>query len=360
MESLPVVLGLMSGSSRDGLDMALVRFSRDEGRWHYQFLASETIAYPVSLRDELLAAYTYRADQLAALDARLGRYFGEKCREFIDGQSSKPQLIASHGHTLYHQPALGFSQQIGHPAHIAAQTGINVAADFRSMDIALGGQGAPLVPLGDALLFPDYELCINLGGIANISFAQAGKRLAWDLACCNMVFDYLSEKNGQAYDAGGALAASGHCDAALLATLNALPYYQQKPPKSLGREFFEEQLQPIFDNCSASLADQMATYAEHLASLFAQLAKQYLWQGPWLVTGGGAYNSHLIKCIEKRCGISIQLPEKQLIDQKEALIFAFLGLLRWLGETNVYEDVTGSRSNHCGGNLYLAPTCVYS
>lgn len=360
MQQLPVVLGLMSGSSRDGLDMALVRFSRSGQRWQYSFLASETLAYPDDLREELLAAYDYRADQLAALDARLGRYFGECSRNFIAKQTHKPTLIASHGHTLYHQPALGYSQQIGHPAQIAAQTGLPVAADFRSLDVALGGQGAPLVPLGDALLFPDYELCLNLGGIANLSFSHQGKRLAWDVACCNMVFDYLAGKMGKAYDAGGAIAATGRCDTHLLATLNSLPYYVQLPPKSLGREFFKEQLQPVFDQSSLPLADQMATYAEHLALQIAQIRNNYQLQASILISGGGAYNAHLIARIADCCSINIQLPEKQLIDQKEALIFAFLGLLRWLGETNVLQEVTGSTTNHCGGSLYLAPSCEYS
>lgn len=347
----------MSGSSLDGLDLALVRFTRAIDGWDYTLLDRETRAYSPELKARLLGAFTATVPDLLQLDVDLGRLFGEWSQEFISRQKLKPTLIGSHGHTVFHQPARGYSQQIGHPAHIAAATGLPVAADFRTLDIALGGQGAPLVPLGDRLLFGQHTLCLNLGGIANISFEKNGKRLAWDLACCNMVFDRLAGELGLPFDDEGKKAASGQVNVQLLAQLNDLSYYKQAPPKSLGREYFEAEVWPVFAQSTLSIPDQMATYAKHLAIQLKAVVEEQQLHGSMLVTGGGAYHRHLIRLLRLEQALAVEVPEPALIEQKEAIIFALLGLLRQLGEINVYREVTGSRSDHCGGNLYLPPVC---
>lgn len=347
----------MSGSSLDGLDLALVRFTRAADGWDYQLLDRETQAYDSAFKARLLGAFTASVPEILALDVDLGRMFGEWSKKFIARQKLKPTLIGSHGHTVFHQPALGYSQQIGHPAHIAAITGLPVAADFRNLDIALGGQGAPLVPVGDRLLFGQHALCLNLGGIANLSFEKNGQRLAWDLACCNMVFDRLAGQLGLPYDDEGKKAASGKVNEQLMAQLADLSYYQQAPPKSLGREYFEAEVWPIFAQSNLKVEDKMATYAKHLAIKLQEVVEAYQLQGSMLVTGGGAYHRHLIRLFRLEQTLAVEVPEPALIEQKEAIIFALLGLLRQLGEINVLHEVTGSRSDHSGGNLYFPPVC---
>lgn len=347
----------MSGSSLDGLDLALVRFTRAADGWDYALLDRETQGYSPELKARLLAAFSASVPEILQLDVDLGRLFGEWSKNFISRQKLKPTLIGSHGHTVFHQPKLGYSQQIGHPGHIAAITGLPVAADFRSLDIALGGQGAPLVPIGDRLLFGQHALCLNLGGIANLSFEKDGKRLAWDLACCNMVFDRLANQLGLPYDDEGKKAGSGQVNAPLLDQLAALSYYQQAPPKSLGREYFDAEVWPIFAQSNVKVEDKMATYAKHLAIQLKTVVENYQLQGSMLVTGGGAYHRHLIRLFRLEQPLAVEVPEPALIEQKEAIIFALLGLLRQLGEINVLHEVTGSRSDHSGGNLYYPPAC---
>ncbi len=347
----------MSGSSLDGLDLALVRFTRAADGWDYQLLDHETKAYDAALRSRLLGAFSASVPEILQLDVDLGRIFGNWAKQFIASQKAKPTLIGSHGHTVFHQPALGYSQQIGHPAHIAAITGLPVAADFRNLDIALGGQGAPLVPVGDRLLFGQHALCLNLGGIANLSFEKNGQRLAWDLACCNMVFDRLAADLGLPFDNEGKKAASGKVDKQLLTQLAGLSYYQQPPPKSLGREYFEAELWPIVAQSPLKTEDKMATYAKHLALQLKEVVEKYELYGSMLVTGGGAYHRHLIRLFRLEQRLAVEVPEPALIEQKEAIIFALLGLLRQLGEVNVYHEVTGSRCDHSGGNLYSPPIC---
>jgi len=357
VEYSAIVLGLMSGSSLDGLDLALVHLSRASDGWAYDLIDRETQGYDAALKARLLGAYTASVPEILQLDVDLGRLFGKGAQQFLARQKHQAQLIGSHGHTVFHQPALGYSQQIGHPAHIAAATGLTVAADFRNLDIALGGQGAPLVPIGDRLLFGQHDLCLNLGGIANLSFEKNGHRLAWDLACCNMVFDRLAAQLGLAYDDEGKIAARGKVSDTLLAQLNQLDYYQKPPPKSLGREYFDAKLWPLLVASGLKIEDQMATYAKHLAVQLKAVVSEHQLQGSMLVTGGGAYHRHLIRLFRIEQSMAVEVPEPALIEQKEAIIFALLGLLRQLGEINVLCDVTGSRSDHCGGTLYLPPAC---
>lgn len=345
----------MSGSSLDGLDLAMVRFTTTEGRISYEVLAGDTRAYPQSLCDQLLSAYTADVPTVLALDVALGRLFGEWAADFIQACGHKPYLIASHGHTLFHNPKAGYSQQLGHPAHIVAATGLPVVADFRNLDIALGGQGAPLVPMGDALLFSDYAVCLNLGGIANWSFASKGRRLAWDLTLCNQVLNYLANQLGKAYDENGDIAAANLVRDDLLRQLDSLSFYQLSPPKSLGREYLEAAVLPLLRASSYSIGEQLATYTEHIARVIGREATHHNLQGKMLVTGGGAFNTHLMKGIAAHCRLSVEAGSELLISQKEALVFALLGHLRFTGKNNVLASVTGCRYDHSGGNVYLPP-----
>ncbi|MDZ7848580.1 MAG: anhydro-N-acetylmuramic acid kinase [Owenweeksia sp.] len=260
-------------------------------------------------------------------------------------------LIASHGHTFYHLPAEELTFQLGNGPEIYTTTGIPTACDFRRQDVSLGGQGAPLVPIGDALLFPDMTACLNLGGFANISTNHQKRQLAFDICAVNYVLNHLTRQLGQAYDTGGKIAAGAKVNPALLSNLNKLSFYQQEPPKSLGAEWVFERILPVLQQSELSVAEKIATYTEHAAVQIAEVLRQ---QQPanCLVTGGGAYNNFLIQLINKKTDCELVLPRPQLIDFKEALIFALMGVLRWRGEVNISAAITGSKRDHSSGILY--------
>ena len=344
------VLGMMSGSSLDGLDLCLATFAETETGWTYALESSETVVYPVFLQQKLATAHQLSALGLMQLDADLGAFFSAAVADFLRGKQA-PVLLSTHGHTIFHQPEGGFTTQIGGAARLAAEIRLPVVYDFRSADVGLGGQGAPLVPIGDALLFSEFAACLNLGGIANISFQYQNKRIAYDLACCNMVLNAASELLGQPYDAGGQLARSGSVVPALVATLRQLAFYQQSPPRSLGREHFEAELKPLLFNGQYTPEDVLATWCAHLGEILGSELSKHQVGGRILVTGGGAYNDFLMAQLRKHSSAVFYLPPAELIEQKEALIFGFLGLLRYLRRPNVLSEVTGSSSNHCAGAL---------
>ncbi len=344
------VLGMMSGSSLDGLDLCLATFAETETGWTYALESSETVVYPVFLQQKLATAHQLSALGLMQLDAELGAFFSAAVADFLRGKQA-PVLLSTHGHTIFHQPEGGFTTQIGGAARLAAEIRLPVVYDFRSADVGLGGQGAPLVPIGDALLFSDYSACLNLGGIANISFENQNKRIAYDLGCCNMVLNTASQLLGHAYDASGKLARAGAILPELLALLRKLDFYQQAPPRSLGREHFEAQLQPSLFNGAYGPQDVLATWCAHLGEIVGGELSKYQVDGRILVTGGGAYNDFLMEQLRKHSSATFHLPSAELIEQKEALIFGFLGLLRYLRRSNVLSEVTGSSSNHCAGAL---------
>lgn len=344
------VLGLMSGSSLDGVDMCLCEFHFDGQKWHFNIEHAHTEPYPPVLADRLRLAHEARVDEVQALDTSLGMFFAEAVAEFLQ-HTPQPMLISSHGHTVLHQPESGYTLQIGGASHLAARMRLPVVYDFRSADVALGGQGAPLVPVGDALLFGEYAACLNLGGIANVSLAILGKRYAWDMAFCNMVFNHFSEQLGFAYDHGGALAASGNYVPALADELQHWAYYQKKAPKSLGREDFERSLLPLLQRHNLHPRDVMHTYSHHLAQQMGRELAAHIAQGKVLVSGGGAWNHYLIAQLKRHTSVDIEIPNAEVVEQKEALIFAFLGLLRYLHQPNVYSEVTGSSHNHSAGVL---------
>lgn len=348
-----IVTGLMSGTSLDGLDIAACRFRKNGKNWSYEILEATTIGYSFSMKKKLEALMNATAEEFAEADAFFAKFSGEQVRKFLLKYKIESDLIASHGHTVFHQPKKGFTTQIGNGAYLAALTGIPVVSDFRTMDVALGGQGAPLVPIGDKLLFGQYDYCLNLGGIANISFDKSGKRIAGDICPVNIVLNNFAAEKGKAFDNEGKLAFAGAVNQPLLKKLNSLSFYKKAFPKSLGREWIDQEFFPLFNTTSISTEDKLATVCEHIA---VQIARSVSATKPvtLLASGGGALNKYLISRIAEHAGkkVKVTVPDSLTISYKEAVIFAFLGLKRILGEVNALASVTGASSDSIGGALY--------
>ncbi|MEJ8757643.1 anhydro-N-acetylmuramic acid kinase [Pontibacter sp. H259] len=348
------VIGLMSGTSLDGLDIAYCRLTYKNKNWIYNILNAETLTYSPYWIDSLRGAETLDGEHLIALDHAFGKYLGEQTQQFILRHNLTPDFVASHGHTIFHQPAKHISLQIGNGAYLAAHAKRPVVCDFRTLDIALGGQGAPLVPIGDELLFSDYDYCLNLGGIANISFNHNGQRIAYDISACNMLLNTLANEAGHTYDEDGKLAKSGKLDAILLEQLNAPLYFAQPYPKSLGKEWVLEHSLKTLAKSSATIADKLHTTCHHIAQQIAASLQPATYNQKLLVTGGGAFNLYLIELLQTYAGenYSIEIPAPEIVSFKEALVFAFLGVLRWRNEVNSLKTVTGASSNSIGGAIY--------
>lgn len=350
------VIGLMSGTSLDGLDIAYCRFTYESKNWIYDILNTTTLIYSDELIGQLQGAETATALELVALDHAFGSFIGQRVQEFVQQHEIQPDFVASHGHTIFHQPGKHISLQLGHGAYIAANSKLPVVCDFRTLDIALGGQGAPLVPIGDALLFGNYDYCINLGGIANVSYAQHGKRLAFDISACNMLLNTLANIIGKPYDNNGDIARSGSLQPTLLEQLNAPSYFSEPAPKSLGKEWVLEHSLKSINDSNAAVADKLHTTCVHIAQQI-KLALPLLHEGQHrvLLTGGGAFNLYLVELIREQLGprYTVEVPSPEVVSFKEALIFAFLGVLRWRGEHNCLSSVTGASQNNIGGAIYL-------
>ncbi|MCB0761978.1 MAG: anhydro-N-acetylmuramic acid kinase [Flavobacteriales bacterium] len=336
-------LGVMSGTSLDGLDLALCEFT-DAMKGKFEVLNGITVQYGPDLVQRLHEAERLDGLGLTTLSNDLAVFIAQQIDKHFEGEF----IIASHGHTVFHQPEKRLTLQIGNPAVIAALTGRTVVADFRTQDVALEGQGAPLVPIGDKYLFGQYESCLNLGGIANVSYDVEGKRLAGDLGACNMVLNRLSKRMGFAFDDGGQIARTGHVDRYLLGQLNDLPFWRKKFPKSLGKEWVDHHVFPLLQDADLGLADLMRTYTEHIGFQIGNA----LPSGKCLVTGGGTWNTFLVDCIRAHSEAELIVPDRMMVDFKEAIIFAFLGLLRVHGVTNVECSVTGGPYNLVAGGVY--------
>lgn len=345
-----LAVGVMSGTSLDGLDLAAVEIRYMEGNWLFKLLNTSNIPYIEKWEESLKKAPFLSGEELTRLHFKYGKYIAKQVRKFIDSNRLVPDLIASHGHTVFHQPDEGFTLQIGSGEVIAKSTGIRTIADFRTGDVALGGQGAPLVPVGDRLLFSEYDFCLNLGGFANISFKNNGNQIAFDICPVNIILNTLAKKFGLKFDKDGELGRQGKVNYNLLEQLDSLAFYSQKHPKSLGREWVEKHVLPILQNSAVSDADQLRTFYEHIA---IHIAASVSGKGKMLVTGGGAFNVFLLERIKAHCSVKIILPEPELIEFKEALVFAFLGVLRWLGIDNCLASVTGASRNNSSGVVYL-------
>ena len=343
-------IGLMSGTSVDGLDVCCATFDRREGKWSFTIDCARGYSYPDSLKRQLGAeVQKMSALEFVTFHSAYGRFLGEKVNDFMAEFGIRPDIIASHGSTVFHEPEKKVMFQIGDGAAIAAETGIPTVSDFRRLDIMLGGQGAPLVPIGDNLLFGDYDYCLNIGGFSNISFRQGNKRIAFDISPVNYVINRFTRQIGLEMDRDGVIASRGQVNQALLDSLNALDYYAHPWPKSLGREWVEKQVFPLLDSCGLTLEDILRTYYEHCAFQLARVTEP---GRSLLVTGGGAYNKFLIERMRAMSVCHIVIPEPAIIEYKEALIFAFLGVLYMLDEPSCLRSVTGAAKDNIGGMLF--------
>lgn len=346
------IIGLMSGTSLDGLDIAKVEISESEsGSLSCQLLAAETIPYDAEWVSVLSVLENATALDYALANVRLGHYFGQCVNRFIEQHPGRVDLVASHGHTIFHQPELGLTTQIADGDAIAAETHLPVCSNFRTFDVALGGQGAPLVPIGDRLLFGDYDACLNLGGIANISYQEdsSNRRIAFDICPCNMALNQLALRLGKPYDKDGKIAASGRVLGDLLERMNALEYYSVIGPKSLGKEWVMESFMPLVSE--GEVADLLCTTVAHETYQIAQVLKRNNIHS-LLVTGGGALNGFFVESLRAKvpeCRIIV--PDKSTVDYKEAIVFALLGYLRVNHRVNTLATVTGAPCDSIGGVL---------
>lgn len=354
------VIGIMSGTSLDGLDIAYCKFKKKNKGWQYTVEAATTFNYPDQQKIHLNELMNATGIGLTEADFNFGYFIGDKVNSFVKKYGiKKVDFIASHGHTIFHQPKKGFTLQIGHGAAIHAKTNLPVICDFRSVDVANGGQGAPLVPIGDKLLYTPYTFCLNLGGISNISFDHHKNRIAYDISPVNIVLNELSKQGGQAFDKGGKMGKKGKVNEQLLQSLNNLNYYQQKFPKSIGREWVDEQVFPLIKESQLSLEDKMATFYEHTCTQIANevlknAGKMKSGKLSLLCTGGGALNDLIIELLSKKLDpkVKVVVPDKDTILFKEAIIFAFLGVLRARNEVNSLKSVTGAKKDNVGGAVY--------
>lgn len=344
-------IGLMSGTSLDGIDLVYVKFDKTNYQ-DFQILASETVAYSKDWKNTLQEAIYYSAKKLKNLNVNYGYLLADETLKFIKKYSLKKiDFIASHGHTVLHQPEKGITLQIGCGKTIANKTKLKVVYDFRTQDVQLGGQGAPLVPIGDELLFPNFDYCLNLGGFSNVSFQQKNRRIAFDICPVNIVLNHYVNKLGKVFDDKGKIASTGKVNEQLLAQLNAISFYKQHPPKSLGLEWVQQYIFPLIDKYEKDIPSILKTFTEHIA---IQIGKIINLNNTVLVTGGGTFNTFLMKRIQFYSKNNINLPEKKLINFKEALIFSFLGLLKIQGKTNCLKSVTGASKDHSSGTIIYA------
>lgn len=343
-------LGVMSGSSLDGLDLALCTFTLRSGRWSFRIVEARTVPYGKAFQQRLLATMEGNALDLARMDRDLGDLIGRAAVEFLAGRAV--DVIASHGHTIFHKPDEGLTVQIGQGARISAIAGLPTVTDFRTLDVALGGQGAPLVPLGEQLLFPEYRAFLNIGGICNIALHAGERVLGYDACIGNQALNLLASEAGLPFDAEGALARSGSVNEALLQRLNDLPFHHMAPPRSLGREWFDAEVRPLISDPSVKLNDRLRTVVEHIALIITGALRGGA--HAVLATGGGAHNTYLIERIHALSARDIVVPQHSIVDFKEALIFAFLGVRRLRGESTALATVTGARRDSSGGSLVNA------
>ncbi len=350
----------MSGTSLDGLDIAFCELAPANGQWNYKVKKATTITYPDDLVESLQCATKMSGLELKQLDIVLGNFFADQIGNFVKQHRLTPQVISSHGHTIFHQPELSLTQQIGDPSIIHAKTGLPVIADFRSLDVAKGGDGAPLVPIGDQLLFGEYDACLNLGGIANISYRdKSGLRKAFDIVPVNMALNHLANRSGQSFDTDGAIAKSGQPIKELIAQWSSLDFHSKAPPKSLGFEWFEKFILPGLTGHSTS--DLMHSYALYASTQIANAIKEYMGNGPFkiMVTGGGAYNDFFMHCLRDQASDNQWvIPESAIVEYKEALVFALLGVLRIRNEANILSSATGASNDSIAGIVLGHPSNI--
>lgn len=343
------VIGVMSGTSLDGIDLVYVSIIPDE--WTFKIIYSETISYSAEWHRKLAESVRLEKKELEGLDRAYTDLLAEKVNLFIQkNKITQIDAICSHGHTVLHQPENKLTYQIGNQQQLSQITGYKVVCDFRVQDVQFGGQGAPLVPIGDRLLFSAYNYCLNLGGFANISFESITNRVAFDICPVNIVMNHYCNKIDLEYDDKGEIASKGTINKELLMQLNTLEFYSQEPPKSLGLEWVNQYIFPLINSYNPTVKDILRTFAEHIA---IQISKTIKNNGTLLITGGGAYNDFLISRIKSFSNSEIIIPSKQIIEYKEALIFALLGVLKIKNEVNCLSSVTGAFKDHSSGKIFM-------
>ncbi len=346
------IIGLMSGTSLDGIDLAHITFSIKDNVWNYEILECETISYDASWLNNLKNAVDFSMSELEILNHNYTKLLGKIISEFIHNHFiHNLDAVCSHGHTILHQPKKGITLQIGNLPEIATLTHQKVVCDFRVQDVRLGGQGAPLVPIGDRILFSQYDYCLNLGGFSNVSFEQNSKRIAFDISPVNTVLNYYANKLGFDYDDKGKISRSGELNLELFNELNSIEYYKRSFPKSLGFETVKQIILPLIEKYAIAIEDKMHTFTEHIAYQTANsLPKK---TGKLLATGGGTYNEFLIERMQFHLpNIEIIIPDAKTLEFKEALIFGLLGVLKLRNEINVLKSVTGAEIDHSSGIVY--------
>jgi anhydro-N-acetylmuramic acid kinase len=342
-------IGLMSGTSCDGLDICYCHFSWDGLRWNYEIIIGETIPYKRAWLERIREAPKLDGRGLLLFHKDLGRFFGKETKAFIERHSlADLDFIASHGHTIFHEPEIGLTFQAGDGNCIAAETGCSVLFDFRSLDVALGGQGAPLVPIGDRYLFSEYDACLNLGGISNISFEREGKVWAFDICPFNLLLNHFANKLGESYDSDGNFAKDGKVNKKILDQLNGFEYLARMAPKSLGREQIERLYFELFGQYKLEERDWLRTLIEHYVISVANVFNHFSIQKV-LITGGGAYNKFFIRRLKEVVKSELHIPDNKMIEFKEALLFSFLGCLNRINCTNVLASVTGASKDSKSG-----------
>ena len=346
------VIGLMSGTSLDGVDLAHIQFKISNQKWTFKILESETIEYHPNWITKLKQAVDFSEEELKNLNEEYTQLLAVIISDFIKKYIIENlDAVCSHGHTILHQPQNGFTLQIGNLPKLASLIQQTVVCDFRVQDVQMGGQGAPLVPIGDRILFNEYDYCMNLGGFSNVSFEQNNKRIAFDISPVNTVLNFYANQLGLNYDDKGEISKKGKTNMTLLNTLNDLDFYKKTPPKSLGFEFVKEIVLPLIENFNIPIEDKLHTFTEHVAMQIALALPNK--KGSLLITGGGAYNSFLLERIQFYLPeIKIIIPTNKILEFKEALIFALLGVLKLRGEINTLSSVTGAKSDHSSGYIY--------
>ena len=346
------VIGLMSGTSLDGIDIAYCRFKEDNGQWSFIILLAVTIDYPDYWIKKLTNIDKTKARAFVEIDIRYGIYLGELIKDFIEKNKIEVDFIGSHGHTAMHEPSKKITYQIGNGAAIAAVSAVTVVSNFRQMDVILGGEGAPLVPLGDRLLFGDYDMCLNLGGFSNISFEKDNKRVAFDICPVNIALNFAANSIGKKYDKNGSMAGSGETCHDMVKELNDLEYYFLDPPKSLGKEWLVEHFLPVINRYDIPAENKLRSLVEHISLQISNVISTHSGKNV-LATGGGVYNRFLMEMIKEKTDADIIIPDPLIIEFKEALIFAFLGVLRMRNEINCLCSVTGAERDSCSGAIYF-------
>lgn len=345
-------LGIMSGSSLDGVDLALCRFTENSGRWTYEILKAETAPYSDEWNHLLSIMPSASSEELNKYDILYGKYLGMLCVNFLKKNHLSADLIASHGHTIFHNPEEGYTFQLGNGQALASESGIKTICNFRAKNVILGGQGAPLVPIGDELLFQDMDYCLNIGGIANISFRENNQRQAFDICPANQLLNFLSLQKGFSFDKDGEIASRGQLVPALFNEMNSNYFYEKKLPKSLGNEYIRDNFIRLFEKYPAPVEDMLFTSVKHIAFQIGKVFKEKTGQKV-MVTGGGAHNSFLINVIKEETNQKFMIPDKEMVDFKEALIFAFMGVLRDLNRINCLASYTGASRDISAGEVYF-------